>query len=214
MSVDDPRDHSGPFGRLFSEIASCKQARTCPELESRAFYFEPNAATAAAWSEAGYFRDALDRRVVFVCESPGPSVADRTSTDAEICWRQTTRDARFQRIRDEYGLASCMITNTVKCGVRGGSRHLEEEIGACSGFIVRELNLIRPQVAVGVGRNAYRTLRLHIAPRMTDPPVLFEITHYSAHGDVFLAWKREFPELERLLNRLKHSSDRSVDYHR
>jgi uracil-DNA glycosylase family 4 len=123
------------------------------------------------------------------------------SPEPQICSAQTHRDERFQKIREEYGLASCMITNTVKCGVRDEKlrRHPDNEVTACAGFLIRELDLIRPQVAVGVGDNAYRTLRLHIAPHVRQPR-LFKITHYAARRNVFKAWEQEFPELLRLLD--------------
>ena len=97
----------------------------------------------------------------------------------------------------------CYITNSVKCGVRSGGRHSDDEVANCRRFLAQELHLLAPLVAVGMGGNAYRTLRQEVLPLLDCPPVVFEITHYSARGDVWSRWEREFAELSRLLTRLR-----------
>jgi hypothetical protein len=63
---------------------------------------------------------------------------------------------------------------------------------------------------VGVGGNAYRTLRRNVVPTMKRPPVLFQVTHYAAWRERESAWELEFPELVRLLDRLKPESDWTI----
>jgi uracil-DNA glycosylase family 4 len=201
--IFDPRDKAGPFGRLFHEVRQCKEARTCASLPIRSYYFEPNLETADAWRANESFLGKIDLRVVFVCESPGPSGRGRETSETRRCWAESPRDRRFQKVRESYGFQNCYITNTVKCGVRQGARHTDAEVSACIGFLVKELDLICPMVAVGVGGNAVHTLRRWALPRLTAPPVLFEITHYSTRRNPWEAWDREFPELQRLLSRLK-----------
>ena len=138
-----------------------------------------------------------------MCESPGPQFASVNEAGPSRCWAKTTQDERFRRAREKYGFADCYITNIVKCGVRTGGRHTDDELAACRVFLARELELLRPLVAVGVGGNAYRTLRADILPVLDSPPVVFEITHYSACGNVRSRWERELTELRRLLGRLK-----------
>jgi hypothetical protein len=58
-------------------------------------------------------------------------------------------------------------------------------------------------IAAGVGGNAMYALRTRVVPSMKLPPVLFQITHYAARRDPWEAWNREFPELMRLLSRLR-----------
>lgn len=200
----DPRDPRGAFGRLLREISACKGARTCPQLQVRSFYFEPNPETIEAWQQDGCYQGALDRRVVFVCESPGPSGSGYTSIDVRRCFKESGRDKRFKRLRQDMGLDQCYITNTVKCGVRQGRVHTDKEFQACVGFLVRELDLLQPMVAVGIGGNAMWALRTWIIPRLQlAPPVLFQMTHYAARGDVWRAWKPGAAELQRLLDRLQ-----------
>jgi len=199
----DSGEHTGAFGQLFLEIRRCKEARTCRSLAIRPYYFEPNPETAREWRAQGSFLCEIDRRGVFVCESPGPSGSRTKPTIAKRCWAESPRDKRFQEARAKYGFQDCYITNTVKCGVRRGMRHTDAELNACIGFLVRELDLIQPVVAVGVGGNAFHTLRTWVLPRLTMPPVLFQITHYSSRRNPWDPWQREFPELRRLLERLK-----------
>ena len=199
----DPRSKAGPFELLFRNIQTCKADRTCPSLKTRQFYFEPNSRTSPFWKERGCFSEHLDYRLMFVCESPGPSAEEGNAEDLEPCFYGSPRDRRFQDVRREYGLANCYITNTVKCGVRRGAKHDLAEVLACRKFLVREINLIEPQIIVGVGGNAYRTVRTEVLAHLEIAPVLFQVTHYSSRRNPWDVWKKEFPELLKLLARLR-----------
>ena len=199
----DPRAEAGPFGRLMTQIRQCKAARTCPQLTSRRYYFEPNPTTATEWRGSGLYLADIDRRVVFVCESPGRQFSSINDVTPSRCWAKTPQDERFRQARERYGFANCYITNSVKCGVRTRGRHSDAEVAACRGFLAQELQLLAPLVAVGMGGNVYRTLRQEVLPLLDCPPVVFEIAHYSARGDVWSRWEREFAELSRLLTRLR-----------
>jgi uracil-DNA glycosylase family 4 len=202
--TSDPRKKTGRFALLMNDIIECKAAKRCPLLKIRQFYCEPNPFTISRWkSEKGLFAEAIDHRVVFVCESPGPSANSAPSENVEPCFYGSPRDGRFEKARRKYGLENCYITNTVKCGVRFGARHSPTEVEACRDFLVREIDLIRPQVLVGVGGNAYRTLRTDTLEYIGTPPVLFQITHYSSRRNPWEFWDLEFPELLRLLARLR-----------
>ena len=137
----DPRDRNGPFQVLMTEIRACKATRRCPSLTSRSYYFEPNPATAAQWSASGLYTEPIDRRAMFVCESPGPQFRAENEVEPSRCWTKPRQDARFARAREAYGFLGCYLTNSVKCGVRLGSRHTGEELASCRGFLLRELEL-------------------------------------------------------------------------
>jgi uracil-DNA glycosylase family 4 len=199
----DPRESRGSFDQLLRRIRECKAARTCPSLTVRSYYFEPNPVTAGKWRQDGMYQGKIDRRVVFVCESPGPSGRHATSIAVRRCWAESPRDRRFREILKENGFHHCYITNTLKCGVRQGRRHTDKEIANCTGFLVRELELLQPMIVVAVGGNALHTLRAWALPQMAMPAVLFQVTHYAARGNPREVWGREFPELVRLLSRLK-----------
>lgn len=201
--ASDPRRKRGRFEFLLNDIQACKAAKTCPLLNIRQFYFEPNRSTFSSWKNEGLFLEGIDHRVVFVCESPGPSAVERSAEDIELCFHGSPRDRRFREARRKYGFESCYITNTVKCGVRQGAQHTGLEIETCSRFLVREIHLIKPQVLVGVGGNAFRTLRTDTLMRLKAPPILFQITHYSSRRNPWKFWDKEFPELLRLLARLR-----------
>lgn len=201
--LPNPREQRGPFYRLLKKIHQCKAAHTCPDLPIRSFYFEPNSRTAALWQRAGLYRGKLDRRVVFVCESPGPSGRENASIEVQRCWADSWRDKRFQEIRRQTGLHHSYITNTVKCGFRQGRRHTDEELWACTKFLIQELELLRPRVVVGVGGNAFHTLSARVLPGLSFVPIPFCITHYAGRGEVEKAWESEFGQLKRLLARVK-----------
>lgn len=200
----DPRAGLGPFHDLMKEIRLCKEAGRCPDLTSRSYYFEPNPATVLEWQAAAVYSKPVNPHVVFVCESPGPRFASENEAAPLRCWAEgeSWRDRRFLEARKKWGLADCYITNTVKCGgIR--RRHTEQELRRCRDFLVRELEFLQPLVAVAVGRNAYRTLRREVLHRLDSPPIIFEVTHYSARRDVRSRWEREFAALKRLLARLR-----------
>ena len=161
------------------------------------------------WHNKAMFLAELDRRVVFVCESPGPSGNKMPPGIVLPCFNGSARGRRFHEIRKCYGLQNCYITNSVKCGTKSHElgKHTDNEIEACIGFLIDELELIQPMVAVGVGENAMHTLKIVVAPKMAKsnrvPPVLFKITHYSMRGDPAERWRCEFEELKQLLARLK-----------
>lgn len=202
----DPRNKSGPFARLFKDLRNCKNKRTCPSLTLRPYYFEPNEKSVCEWHAEGMYLGKLDPRVVFVCESPGHFDHDKQYREVEQCFFGTKREWKFHKARKEAGLQDCYMTNTVKCGVRDRKkykRHSDEEIEACTPFLVQELNLMQPVVVVAVGENAMHTLRTKVAHRLDVAPVLFQVAHYSMRRDPEREWKREFPELKRLLSRLE-----------
>ncbi|MDD5153704.1 MAG: uracil-DNA glycosylase family protein [Desulfovibrionales bacterium] len=149
----------------------------------------------------------IDYRLMFICESPGPSAEENNEEDFEPCFYGSTRDRRFLDVRKKYDLANCYITNTVKCGVRRGGMHSQSEVEACREFLVREINLIAPMIIVGVGGNACRTLRTDVLKHLKTAPILFQITHYSSRRNPWDAWDNEFPELLRLLSRLRPRED-------
>ena len=197
----DPRSKAGPFEDLFRDIQKCKKAdRTCPSLKTRQFYFEPNSHTTPIWKEGGWFSEHIDNRLMFICESPGPSAKEGNAEDPKPCFYDSPRDLRFQKVRQDYGLANCYITNTVKCGVRQGGKHSRAEVEACREFLLREIDLVEPMIIVGVGANAFRTLRTEVLghlKHLKTTPILFPITHYSSRRNTSDAWDNEFPELGR-----------------
>jgi uracil-DNA glycosylase len=200
---DQPTQGRGAFADIMEMLRHCKDRCTCPLLRSRAYYFEPNPQTRDQWAGERLYLNGVDRRVAFVCESPGAVVLSEDSSEVIRCWTVTPQDARFRKARERYGFQDCYLTNTVKCGVRRGARHTNDELAACRPHLIREIELLKPQVAVGVGGNAYRHFRREVLPRLTFQPVVFQLTHYSARGDVQPKWEQEFQELQRLVRRLK-----------
>ncbi len=191
---------SGPLSQIFQDIFNCKQANKCPSLETKQFFFEPNPSTLAQWNKLGIYSQGIDPRIVFVGESPGPSADPLDFPNIQRCWSLTSKDQRFEEVRKKYGLQNCFITNTVMCGVRdeNHSRHSDSEIGNCIGFLLKELEIIKPKVVVAVGGNSAWTIRKYVLPRIREIN-FHQITHYSARRNPWDYWKSEFPALLKLI---------------
>lgn len=169
-TLPDPRSKTGPFEDLLKDIQECKKADiNCPSLKTRQFYFEPNSVTAPDWKKVGCFSEPIDYRVMFICESSGGSAREGNPEDPERCFYGSLRDRRFLEVRQNNKLANCYITNTVKCGVRRGGKHSRTEVEACREFLVREIDIIKPMIIVGVGENAFQTLRTEVLGRLKQP---------------------------------------------
>lgn len=134
---------------LWNDVGRCKAAETCPRLVVRTYWFEPNPGTIDQWQREARFSPSIDRRVVFVCESPtthaaGPPDFDvpAAKTSGWRCWggynASVTDD--FWTMRTRFNLQNCWITNVVKCGAGPGREKPDErEVGNCSVFLKREL---------------------------------------------------------------------------
>ena len=94
MPQSEPHNTTGPFAQLMAEIRACKERRTCRALRVRSFYFEPNPVTVGDWragtDEFKAYAGPIDRRVVFVCESPGKQVKVFNNSDPRRCWAVTS----------------------------------------------------------------------------------------------------------------------------
>ena len=208
-SSNDPRDDKGLFGELMQEIKECKEKRTCPQLKIRCHYFEPNSQTVNnVWKDKEFYRGKINNDVMFFCESPGGQKpkgkkCKDNNTEVSACWVTTSQDDKFEKARESNGFKDCYITNSVKCGVRKGSRHTDEEIDECSKFMLKEIILIKPRVVIAMGANAYFALKRHVKEDLPESPVIFKLTHYSAREDIESKWKYEFEALKQLLHKLK-----------
>jgi uracil-DNA glycosylase len=180
---------------LLKQEAACKQRGTCSRLAIRELYFEPNHETLAHWAnEYGFYKQGIDRRVVFIAESPsdrkGRADAPHFSVNGAKgwrCWDYTGQDKRFREFRVKNGLQNCLITNAVKCGVPLPSTpaHLTtKEAQCCSRFLRQELEAIRPIVVACMGDSAFRIFMEHTLPCLSFTPVPILLTHYSARGSL------------------------------
>jgi DNA polymerase len=97
---------------------------------------------------------AADSRVMFIGEGPG---ADEDRTGRPFV-------GQAGRLLDRMILAmgfergQTYIANVVKCRPPGNRDPKDDEIAACSGFLDRQIELIRPDVLVALGRFAANRL--------------------------------------------------------
>lgn len=97
---------------------------------------------------------APDARIMFIGEGPGAE-EDRTGRpfvgQAGQLLDRMVIAMGFQR-------AQTYIANVVKCRPPGNRDPKDDEISACSGFLDRQIELIRPDVIVALGRFAANRL--------------------------------------------------------
>lgn len=207
------RDFRGALHRLIIREARCKAAASCPRLTIRELFFEPNPFTIEKWQrEHGCYRQGLDRRVVFICESPSDRRHRDDPADFKVrgvkgwqCWNTTPQDARFRSARERYGFQDCLVTNAVKCGVPRPSTPAnltDEEANRCAGFLADELRLLQPSVVACLGNSALQIALEHVLPALTFTPLPVLITHYSFRGsasELEQRWRKDFARLRRAL---------------
>ncbi|MEM4482018.1 MAG: type-4 uracil-DNA glycosylase [Desulfurococcaceae archaeon] len=91
---------------------------------------------------------------MLVGEAPGEKEDERGEPFVGSAGRLLTElieDIGFKR-EDFY------ITNVVKCRPPGNRAPEEDEVEACSRFLLRQIELIKPKVVIALGRHSSRTL--------------------------------------------------------
>lgn len=234
------------FEELLTAVGECKARETCSHLQVRGNFFEPNPRTLTHWQGChqdkfgeGFYKRGVDRRIMFVCESPSAVTPSSWGTKMNECdeerwsdgdfsvagvtgfrpWDQYTRHAAlFRTFREDEGLGSCWITNVVKCGRlegRNGLKAIEDkpdpdEIGACSQFLIREVELIQPLVLACMGGWAYDKARSFLGRRLNlaQKPIPVKFWHYSARAsdvEIRANWASSLLEVQRELRSLGRS---------
>jgi len=139
---------------------------------------------------------------MFVCESPSNWPGRGESVEPYPCFYSSYRDKRFQVIREEFGFGDCYITNSVKCGPRRDDAHSADEARACRGFLLREIELVKPKVVVAVGGHSKEIVSRFVLPYAKSSPKFFTVSHYSRRvGDeeMLEIWRPQFKELTDIL---------------
>lgn len=136
--LDLPADALAPFGDLPAAVAACRACRLC-DSRSRTVFGE---GTAAA-------------RLVFCGEGPGFE-EDRSGRPfvgraGELLSAMIERGLRMRR-------EDVFILNAVKCRPPENRTPAPDEIAACRPFLVRQLEVIRPEVVVALGNPASKAL--------------------------------------------------------
>ena len=148
----DWHDQPGSLGKrtafeaLVAEAAIC---RRCPEMCERA----------AVLSE---LNGPVNARVMFIGEAPGRKGADRT----RVPFSGDQSGKNFDRFIASIGLkrSEIFITSAALCSPRALSganrRPTAREVGNCSDFLKRTIELINPRVIVTLGVVALDALKL------------------------------------------------------
>lgn len=132
------RDLEGEYRRLFEEIKSCRKCR----LREKATQTVPG---------EGNIRSGI----MFVGEAPGrqEDIQGRPFVGAAGKLLTELIESVLGMKRDDV-----YITNVVKCRPPGNRDPLPDEIEACSPYLLRQIELIDPDVLVALGRHAARFL--------------------------------------------------------
>ena len=107
---------------------------------------------------------SIDARVMFIGEAPGRKGADRT----RVPFSGDQSGANFDRFLNSIGLTreEIFITSAALCNPRSASganrRPTQKEIGNCSSFLRRTIELVNPRVIVTLGSVALDAVkRIH-----------------------------------------------------
>lgn len=224
-----PKPSNNKFDRLNNEVLQilqkkCKKGKLggqnwtiCKDLECRVFYFEPNKDTIKKWREKQkFYKKGIDRRVIFVAERPGPTpglIPNDTIVQRIFCVENDSRPGvarkleRCHEVRKKYGLENCYLTNIVKCSkFKGTDKPSKDEINECSKHLIREIEIIKPEVVVAVGGFQYEKLRTEPFKALIGDR-LHKITHWAFRGirgskeTLLERWDREFTELKEKISR-------------
>jgi len=223
-----PEPSNNKFDRLNSKVLrdlkKCKKGElagqnwtTCKGLTCRAFYFEPNKFTIKMWREKKkFYKKGIDRRVLFVLQRPGPNPKVKEGDIAvKPCFGLENanpfalrRLERFHDVRKKYGLENCYMTNIVKC-----SKFLKnippsvDEIEECSKHLIKEIEIIDPEVVVAVGDVQDKILRRKPFKELIESLgcKLYKVTHYGYRDSVEKLWKRWDIEFTELKNKISPS---------
>jgi uracil-DNA glycosylase family 4 len=134
------------FHKLCTEAQNC---RKCSDLTERV----------AVLSE---LNGSLQPKVFFLAEAPGRQGGNRTRTP----FSGDKSGANFQTLLDSIGLRreEIFITNSALCNPytpSGANRKpTKTEIGNCSGFLRKTLEIINPKIIVTLGAVALEALKL------------------------------------------------------
>ena len=93
-------------------------------------------------------------RLVFVGEGPGADEDEKGEPFVGDAGRMLNRIITAMGIRRE----DVYICNVVKCRPPGNRNPEPDEIGACAPFLLRQLNSVKPEVIVALGKFASQTL--------------------------------------------------------
>lgn len=93
-------------------------------------------------------------RLVFVGEGPGADEDEKGEPFVGDAGRMLTRIITAMGIKRE----EVYICNVVKCRPPGNRNPESDEIGACTPFLLRQINSIKPEVIVALGKFAAQTL--------------------------------------------------------
>ncbi len=130
-------DKTGEWTRLVEEIMMC---RKCPLHETR---------TRPVPGEG-----SLDAEIMFVGEAPGRREDETGRPFVGAAGRLLSELLGSIGLRRE----DVFITNIVKCRPPGNRDPREEEIAACSPYLIRQIRLIKPRIIVALGRHSGRFL--------------------------------------------------------
>lgn len=132
------------FNALSAEAQKCV---ICPDLADKT-------------AVLSHLNGNIEPRVFFVAEAPGRQGADRTRRPF---WGDKSGE-NFQVMLDSIGLSreDIFITNSVLCSPRkpngANRRPKQSEIGNCSPYLRRTIDLINPRIVVTLGAVALEAL--------------------------------------------------------
>lgn len=75
----------------------------------------------------------------------------------------------FYNVLERYGFSNAHITDSIKCRGKVKEKICKEQFENCKKWLLKEIELVNPELIVAVGKNAYsrlRTLKLSVPLKM------------------------------------------------
>jgi DNA polymerase len=134
-----PEEEShGALLRLSAQVATC---RACGLCETR--------------TQTVFADGTPSARIMFVGEAPG---ADEDAQGVPFVGRAGQLLTKMIEAGMGLSRADVYIANVLKCRPPGNRNPLPEEIAKCRGFLERQIELVRPEVLVALGKFAAQFL--------------------------------------------------------
>src|SRR5581483_1024754 len=134
------------FDRLVCEVRDC---RLCARMDERNRVLSPA-------------NGPLNAKLMFIGEAPGRLGADAT----QIPFHGDKAGDNFERLIEQVGISryDCYVTNAVLCNPRNDEGNnappSKREIGNCTAFLRRQIELVDPDIIVTLGGNSLLALDL------------------------------------------------------
>jgi len=159
---------------------------------------------------------SYDAEIMFIGEGPGKNEDEQGKPFVGAAGK--ILDSMLKEI--DLKREDVFITNVVKCRPPMNRDPLPEEVAACSGYLQRQVDLIKPKIIVLLGRHAMDRflpgLKIsldHGKPKRRNGQVYFPIYHPAAtiyHQALRADLEKDFKKIPKVIEAIKKEEQKST----